>query len=369
MGAGASAVPRRDPNEGSSTNPYLFPCQHFVQGARSQKSWIDREIRFDNENIYVMQEGSSMLTSEDTPSLLTLSLLKDIHISVDRTDESRRPVLVLRQEPHVLCIMMRDIGHLDAFKMDLDERMLACENTASDSTGRGLAKMFELFEDVIEVPDSDTADAGVATKLSIGMNASTAPAPVMSIVILVVGTRGDMQPFVFLGQALQQYGHRVRLATHSEYRQDVTGAGLEFYPLAGDPKKLSSYMVKTGGRLLPDLLKEDERRELPEKMQMLRDIMYSTWPACTAEDLEDPGHRPFVADAIIANPVSCGHIHCAEALCIPLVSSFTAVFPVPINCLYFFRRTAYSLLLHSTLCFRSRGARLNASLTRCRIWT
>lgn len=78
-------------------------------------------------------------------------------------------------------------------------------------------------------------------------------------------------------------------------------------------------MVKTAGRLLPDLLSEEERNQLPEKMQMLRDITFSTWPACTQPDPEDPKQIPFVAEAIISNPVSYGHIHCAEALAIPLV--------------------------------------------------
>ena len=71
--------------------------------------------------------------------------------------------------------------------------------------------------------------------------------PKMNIVILVVGTRGDVQPFVYFGQQLQKDGHRVRLATHAEYRDDVVAkGGLEYYPLAGDPRKLSEYMVKTG---------------------------------------------------------------------------------------------------------------------------
>jgi sterol 3beta-glucosyltransferase len=143
--------------------------------------------------------------------------------------------------------------------------------------------------------------------------------------------------FVYLGKALRSFGHRVRLATHAEYRGDVTSAGLEFYPLAGDPKKLSSYMVKTEGRLLPDLLNEEERKELPEKMQMLRDITFSTWPACTAADPEAPEHGGFVADAIISNPVTYGHIHCAEALCAPLHIMFpqpwypTKCFPHPLS--------------------------------------
>jgi sterol 3beta-glucosyltransferase len=66
-----------------------------------------------------------------------------------------------------------------------------------------------------------------------------------------VGTRGDVQPFVLLGKLLQSHGHRVRLATHAMYRATVTGAGLEYYPLGGDPVKLSAYMVKNSGRIIP----------------------------------------------------------------------------------------------------------------------
>lgn len=36
-------------------------------------------------------------------------------------------------------------------------------------------------------------------------------------------------------------------------------------------------------------------------------------------------HRPFVADAIISNPVTYAHIHCAEALGVPLHLMFPQV--------------------------------------------
>jgi hypothetical protein len=60
-----------------------------------------------------------------------------------------------------------------------------------------------------------------------------------------------MQPFVQLGARLQRDGHRVRLATHACFRDFVVGKGLEFYPLAGDPLKLSEFMVKTQGFVIP----------------------------------------------------------------------------------------------------------------------
>lgn len=41
-----------------------------------------------------------------------------------------------------------------------------------------------------------------------------------------------MHCYVFL----QEFGHRVRLATHVNFRNFVKLAGVEFYPLGGDPR-------------------------------------------------------------------------------------------------------------------------------------
>merc|ERR1711915_832114 len=73
--------------------------------------------------------------------------------------------------------------------------------------------------------------------------------PPLQIAMLIVGTRGDVQPFIAIGKHLQEYGHRVRLATHSNFEEFVLTAGLEFYPLGGDPKVLAEYMVKNKGFL------------------------------------------------------------------------------------------------------------------------
>lgn len=65
----------------------------------------------------------------------------------------------------------------------------------------------------------------------------------LNIVIQVVGSRGDVQPFIALGNELQRYGHRVRLATHDVFESFVTGSNLEFFPIGGDPAELMAYMV------------------------------------------------------------------------------------------------------------------------------
>jgi sterol 3beta-glucosyltransferase len=162
-----------------------------------------------------------------------------------------------------------------------------------------------------------------------------AEVPRLEVVILVVGTRGDVQPFVPIGQKLAER-HRVRLATHAKFREMVEGAGLEFFPLAGDPRELIEYMVKTGGRVVPvrlDALVED----VPRKRALIGEILESTWRACTEAAPDRPGARGFAADWIIANPPSLGHIHCAEALDIPLHMVFTmpwtstSAFPHPLT--------------------------------------
>lgn len=89
-------------------------------------------------------------------------------------------------------------------------------------------------------------------------------------------------------------------------------SGLEFFPLAGDPKLLSEFVVKHRG-LSPGLSLAD----IKEQRRQMRDIIFSTYAACTEPD---PDHldRPFTADAILANPPSFGHIHCAQKLKVPL---------------------------------------------------
>ncbi|GMF13906.1 unnamed protein product [Phytophthora lilii] len=165
-------------------------------------------------------------------------------------------------------------------------------------------------------------------------------APAMTICIMIVGTHGDVQPFVAIAKRLIHDGHRVRLATHAVYKDFVMSHGVEFYPLAGDPKELSAYMVKTGGHLIP-LNLEAIQKDVPRNMQMIEEILYSTWPAVSEADPDGGGPgipgKPFRAQAIISNPVTYGHVHVAERLGVPLHIMFpqpwvpTTAFPHPLS--------------------------------------
>ncbi|KAG8712488.1 hypothetical protein FRC09_019814 [Ceratobasidium sp. 395] len=146
-------------------------------------------------------------------------------------------------------------------------------------------------------------------------------APRMNINIMIVGSRGDVQPYLALGQRLRQYGHNVRVATHATFRQLVKDSGLRFFNIGGDPHELMSYMVRNPG-LIPGF--ESLRNgDIAKKQKMVGEILEGCFQSCfERDDLQDGGSL-FAADAIISNPPTFAHIHCAEALGIPLLLSFT----------------------------------------------
>lgn len=80
---------------------------------------------------------------------------------------------------------------------------------------------------------------------------SVAP-PALNIVIQIVGSRGDVQPFIALGQVLKKkYGHRIRLATHGVFKNFVEENDLEFFDIGGDPAELMAFVgnPSSGSRL------------------------------------------------------------------------------------------------------------------------
>ncbi|KAJ7932676.1 glycosyltransferase family 1 protein [Mycena leptocephala] len=154
--------------------------------------------------------------------------------------------------------------------------------------------------------------------------------PSLNIVIMIVGSRGDVQPYVALGKLLLADGHRVRIASHETFRSFVNEAGLEFFNIGGNPQDLMSYMVKNPG-LMPGMTSLTNG-DIGRKRKMLNEMINGCWLSCHSP-CQETG-RTFAADAIISNPPAFAHVHCAEALGIPLLLSFsmspTAAFPHPL---------------------------------------
>ena len=170
----------------------------------------------------------------------------------------------------------------------------------------------------LQGPDSAAGQAGASDE------SSFQPPRSMNIVIQIVGSRGDVQPFVALGLVLQQSGHRVRLATHPTFKEFVEKEGLEFFSIGGDPAALIAFMVKNPG-LLPGV--ESLRNgDVMKQRKTMSEILRGCWLSCIASSPGTKGqNKPqrFLADAIIANPPSFAHAHCAERLGIPLHLMFT----------------------------------------------
>lgn len=212
-------------------------------------------------------------------------------ISLPYTDDGRVDI-------HINTALYRTISHLV---------------TEPDSVSEEAPPPYALNElsDSLEPPLQPKSGAGRTTAPSFPIS--------LNIVIQVVGSRGDVQPFVALGCALQAAGHRVRLATHNVFEDFVLNEGLEFYPIGGDPHELMAFMVKNPG-LVPSM-KSLRAGDIQKKRKMVAEMLTGCWESCVESDPQTGA--PFVADAIIANPPSFAHVHCAQALSIPLHMMFT----------------------------------------------
>lgn len=127
-----------------------------------------------------------------------------------------------------------------------------------------------------------------------------------NIVLLTIGSRGDVQPYIALGKELLKEGHNVTIATHGEFKDWINKHGIKHRELAGDPAELMQLMV-THGSLSVAFLKEAHSKF----KDWISSLLKTSWLACQG------------ADMIIESPSAMGGIHIAEALGIPYMRAFT----------------------------------------------
>ena len=170
-----------------------------------------------------------------------------------------------------------------------------------------LARQIEQVQ--LAAPQEEPAFPPTAAHASSCLDGGPArPPPLLKIVIQVVGSRGDVQPFVALGKEhTNKYSHRIRLATHGTFKKFVEENGLEFFDIGGDPTELMAFRVKNPG-LIPGMqsLKDGD---VGKRRKDMAEILQGCWRSCADTDEVDGDQgnarkvKPFVAHAIIANPV------------------------------------------------------------------
>ncbi|MCJ1359211.1 MAG: hypothetical protein MMC33_009211 [Icmadophila ericetorum] len=199
----------------------------------------------------------------------------------------------------------------------------------ADEQGPALSPLRE--EDAVGSPHLSRA-ATASTMSTTRSVYDCLPPPKLNIVIMVIGSRGDIQPFLKLGKVLKEdHGHRVRIATHPAFKKFVEqDSGLEFFSVGGDPAEIMAFMVKNPG-LVPTV-ETVKAGDIGRRRDSMFEMFQGFWRACinATDDEKDLANlkmmgdkHPFIADAIIANPPSFAHVHCAERLGIPLHLMFT----------------------------------------------
>jgi sterol 3beta-glucosyltransferase len=135
--------------------------------------------------------------------------------------------------------------------------------------------------------------------------------------IITIGAQGDVRPGVAFGAALQAAGHDVRIVSHPGFEGLVRRRGLDFAPVAGDPRDLAKEenlqlrALHNGGRNLLQWWRTFKEVDVPLLHQRFRDC----WEACEDSEVIVASVLPYIFGYAIA-----------EKLQIPLVRSF--YFPV-----------------------------------------
>jgi sterol 3beta-glucosyltransferase len=141
------------------------------------------------------------------------------------------------------------------------------------------------------------------------------------MLILTLGTRGDVQPFLALGAGLRARGHEVRLATGRGFAGPAARHGLEYAPLEAD----FAALVRTPETQAALRSPRAALRAWRELGPMIRQVLDGTWVAAEG------------AEAVVYHPKALAGIHIAERLRIPAFAAAvqpiltpTRAFPSPL---------------------------------------
>jgi UDP:flavonoid glycosyltransferase YjiC (YdhE family) len=137
----------------------------------------------------------------------------------------------------------------------------------------------------------------------------------MRVLIVGVGSRGDVAPYVGLGQRLQRAGCQVAVATHDTFADMVREIGLEWRRLSGDSRSLIRARMQPGSEA-------DRRRATIDFVSAISDDIVHAADLGTDIILTCLGQTPLSWLVAMGFGVPCMGVYLAPA--VP-----TAEFPMP----------------------------------------
>lgn len=126
------------------------------------------------------------------------------------------------------------------------------------------------------------------------------------ILLLTLGTRGDVQPFVALALGLQRAGHQPIVGTDAHFESFVRSHGLEFRPITA--RFLELVNSQAGAQAIAG--KGNKLGLMRQAMSIIREMLDGAWQA--GQD----------AQAVVFHPKSMAGPHLAEKLGIPAFIGF-----------------------------------------------
>ena len=130
------------------------------------------------------------------------------------------------------------------------------------------------------------------------------------ITLFTIGSRGDVEPYIALGQGLERAGHRVRVCTHGRYEPEIRAAGLEFSAAGGDPRLIME--SEAGQRWL------ESGRSPVRTMRRLLDVSGPVFQNYLRECEVAMAGTSAVLFSVLAFPA----YHLAEAAGIPAIGAY-----------------------------------------------
>ena len=104
----------------------------------------------------------------------------------------------------------------------------------------------------------------------------------MQVTMIAVGSRGDVQPYIALGNGLHQAGHAVHILGSQDFRDEISACGLTYFDIGGSIRTVAQGMqgLLESGNFIKILA-----RMGPAAQGMISQAVVSGLAACAGSDL------------------------------------------------------------------------------------